>query len=68
MNKKLKFYGGQGYEYSNEVGKFQVKAGDEVYNFTRLSKARIHYDNLNQEKAIWDMTTIPELLSCYTYK
>ena len=24
MNKKLKFYGGQGYEYSNEIGKLVI--------------------------------------------
>lgn len=26
MQKELKYYGGQGYDYSNENGKFEVKA------------------------------------------
>ncbi|HIA37043.1 MAG TPA: hypothetical protein EYN89_10045 [Flavobacteriales bacterium] len=67
MKKKLKYYGGKGYEYSNENGNFEVKA-NEVKKFTRLSKAKEHYDNLNEEKAIWDTTTMPELLSCHVEK
>ena len=64
--KKLKYYGGQGWAYSKEIGQFEVKA-KETKRFDRLSKAREYYENLNEEKAIWDITTIPELIECHTY-
>lgn len=64
--KKLKYYGGQGFDYSNENGKFEVKA-NEVKQFTKLSEAKKYYESLNEEKAIWDITTIPELLECHTF-
>lgn len=63
---KLKNYGGQGYGFSKEIGKFEVKA-KETKEFNKLSEARSYYDSLNEEKAIWDLTKIPELLDCHTY-
>jgi len=63
----LKYYGGQGYEYSEEVGKFEVKA-KTIKNFNRLSEARSYYDSLNEEKAIWDITKVPELLECHNFQ
>jgi hypothetical protein len=57
-------YGGQGYSYSNEVGNFEVKA-KENKEFTRLSEAKKYYESLNEEKAIWDITNVPELLECH---
>ena len=36
---KLKYYGGEGYLYSKEIGKFEVKA-KEIKAFTRLSEAK----------------------------
>ena len=66
MSKKLKYYGGQGYGYSKENGKFEVKA-KETKQFDSLSEAKKHYESLNEEKAIWDLTTIPELIECHTY-
>jgi len=67
--KKLKFYGGQGYGYSNEIGKFEVfeVKANERKQFTNLSKAKEYYESLNEEKAIWDITTIAELLECHTF-
>ena len=67
MKKKLKSYGGQGYGYSSEVGKFEVRA-KEVKEFTKLSEAKKYYENLNEEKAIWDLTGMfGELIDCHTY-
>lgn len=60
--KKLKLYGGQGYENSNKNGKFKVQVVGKVRLFTKLSKAKIYYDSLNETKAIWDLTIIPELI------
>ncbi len=63
---KLKHYGGDGYSYSQEVGKFEVKTNQGSKEFTRLSEARAYFDSLkDEERFIWDMTTIPELLDGY---
>lgn len=67
MQKELKYYGGQGYDYSNENGKFEVKA-KEVKVFSKLSDAVKYYESLNEDKAIWNITRIPELLECHTYE
>jgi len=66
MRKKLKDYGGQGYGYSEEIGKFEVKAKDNK-TFDKLSEAKRYYESLNEEKAIWDITSIPELIECHAY-
>ena len=64
--KKLEYYGGQGFGYSNENGKFEVRA-NKTKLFTKLSEAKKYYDSLNEEKAIWDITTSKaELLECHT--
>jgi hypothetical protein len=64
MKMELKYYGGEGYLYSKEIGKFEVKA-KENKEFTRLSEAKKYYESLNEEKAIWDITNVPELLECH---
>jgi len=38
-----------------------------IKEFTNLSKAKEYYESLNEEKAIWDITTIAELLECHTF-
>lgn len=65
---KLEYYGGSGYGGVPEKGTFQVKTGLSLANriFNNLSKAREYYDKLNIEKALWDLTRIPELLECHT--
>jgi hypothetical protein len=67
MNKKLQFNSGQGYGDSEENGRFIVKHSDKETEFDKLSEAREFYDSINEEKAIWDMTKIPELLECHSY-
>jgi len=62
--KKLTNIGGQGYSYSNEDGKFEV-IGNDVKVFTKLSEAKKYYNSLRVEKAIWDLTSIPELLEAH---
>ena len=62
--KKLNFLCGNGYDYSNENGMFEVRAS-ETKQFTKLSEAKKYYESLNEEKAIWDLTTIPELIECH---
>jgi hypothetical protein len=82
MAKKLRFNSGIGYGYSKEIGKFEVKTSGYNYSpendrfevnvmvikkFTKLSEAVAYYESLNEEKAIWDVTIIPELLECHTF-
>lgn len=66
MKNRLKYYGGQGYGYSNENGNFEVDASDSK-EFTSLSEAKGYYESLNEEKAIWDVTNIPELIEAHCY-
>lgn len=66
MEKQLKHYGGEGYGYAKENGKFTVKA-TITKEFTKLSEARKYYDSLNEEKALWDYTRGAELLDAHTY-
>ena len=66
MNKKLIYGWGDGFDFSTENGLFEVKA-KKIKQFSKLSQARQYYDSLNEEKAIWDLTRIPELLECHTY-
>lgn len=61
---KLKYYGGQGFGYSYEIGEYKVKATEERH-FTKLSEAKAYYESLNEEKAIWDISGAPELLECH---
>jgi hypothetical protein len=65
MNEKLEYYGGDGYGAVKEEGVFEVKA-TETKTFTSLSKAREYYDSLIDDKALWDITSLPELLEAHT--
>lgn len=65
--KKLVSVSGQGYDYSPEIGIFEV-SGSIVKQFTKLSEAIEYYESLYEEKAIWDITTIPELLDCAVFE
>lgn len=69
MAKKLKYYGGNGFDtIINDKGHFTVKMDEDLdKEFTDLTEAKKFYDSLNEEKAFWDDTTIPELIDCWTY-
>lgn len=60
---KLVSISGQGYGYSNETGKFEVKYGNTAKSFDVLKEAVQFYEKLNEPAAIWDITSIPELLN-----
>lgn len=64
--KQLKYYGGNGFANFNEHGKFEIKA-NQITKFNKLSEAKKYYDSLNEEKAIWNITLIPELIDCQVY-
>jgi hypothetical protein len=61
---KLIYYGGEGYSYSKEIGKYSVRYGETEKKFNRLSLAIKYYDSLKCEKAIWNDNTY-SLLDCY---
>jgi hypothetical protein len=65
---ELIYYGGEGYDYAPEKGEFAVKTDSEEKKFERLSDAIEYYDSLNEEKCLWDLTKLPELLSAHTLK
>jgi hypothetical protein len=66
MAKKLRNYGGSGFDYASEDGLFKVVA-TETKQFNKLSEAKAYYESLNEQKAIWDLTKLPELLDAFTY-
>ena len=66
MKKKLKYYGGEGFSYAKEVGKFKVSTDKTVSHFNSLSEAKTYYESLNVGKAIWDLTNGADLLDAYT--
>ncbi|MHA1470579.1 MAG: hypothetical protein ACTSSP_08475 [Candidatus Asgardarchaeia archaeon] len=39
--------------------------GVEDKEFTNLEKAKEYYNSLNNTKAFWDITKIPELIDAY---
>lgn len=67
---QLEYYGGNGVEsVFNDKGKFEVNFGGDkkiIRVFVSLKEAKRFYDSLNEPKALWDMTRIPELLECHT--
>lgn len=65
--KILSYYGGQGYGYSPEIGRFEIRHGEDAVEFTSLRDAIFVYEALSGEKALWDLTTIPELLDAYHF-
>lgn len=71
MEKELVYYGGSGTEYSDEIGEYEVKYeefGEEKENlFSNLKDAVSFFESLNCEKALWDVSGMPELLDAYFY-
>lgn len=67
---QLEYYGGDGIEsVFSDNGKFEVHFGGDKNNirvFVSLKEAKRFYDSLNEEKALWDVTRIPELLEAHT--
>lgn len=58
ITKKLVFHSRQGYDYSQEFGKFKVQ-GSKTRMFVSKEKAIEYYESLQDEAAIWIITTIP---------
>lgn len=67
MKKKLKYYGGSGWEQCTSKGPFEVKKDKETKTFSDLKEAVEYYNNIDEEKSLWDVSSWPELLECHTY-
>lgn len=72
MEKKLRYYGGEGIDSAPFFGEFEVRFtsddGDEqVKVFESRDEAEKFYESLDCEKFIWDVTGAPELLHGMTY-
>lgn len=65
--RELENYGGNGTGGSPEIGNYKVTTDSAEVQFSELSKAVEYYENLNEEKALWDMRGL-ELLLCHTWK
>lgn len=51
--KKLEYYGGDGFGGLSQFGDYRVKYQDIDKRFTSLKMAREFYDSLNEPKAFW---------------
>lgn len=67
MKNKLIYYGGSGFMGLWEKGKYLVKSKDKEVEFTSLEKAQNYYDNIQGEKAFWDLKSM-DLIDCYVFK
>lgn len=65
--KKLVKVAGEGYDYSEKEGRFEVRYGDIEKEFTKLSEAIDFYEVLVEESALWDMTWSAELLAAKAF-
>ncbi len=61
---KLEFISGSGVVDPNQKGVFEVRAST-TKKFDKLSEALEYYDSLHEDKALWDLTTIAELLESH---
>jgi hypothetical protein len=61
--KELQSQGGQGYSLCPERGKYEVRYGSGgMKSFNKLSQALKFYENLEEESAIWNFSSLPELI------
>lgn len=72
MEKKLEYYGGNGFGSVCVPGEYEIKYGENDSDqnskeFTDFDEAKKFYDSLKCEKAFWDQTRIPELIDARVY-
>lgn len=61
---KLEFIAGDDHYDPTKKGLFKVEAS-KTKEFDNLSEAIIYYNSLQEDKALWDVTKIPELLESH---
>jgi hypothetical protein len=62
----LEHYAGQGYDQINPNSIFEVKCAF-TRTFTNIEKARRYYDALLEEKAMWQIYPVAELLEAHRF-
>jgi len=71
FNCSLKDYAGQGWEFSDSNGKFELRIGygseEKFENYTSKKELKKKYEQLDTQAAVWDLTRIPELVTAKTY-
>ena len=55
IQKPLRFYGGIGYSNCSELGVYEITTEFEKRKFNKLSDAKVYYNTIKGEKAIWDL-------------
>ena len=45
-----------------EEGRFQIKFGSQIKEFTTLLSAALYFDRLTEEASLWDMNSEPILV------
>ena len=82
QKKKLTYYGGQGWDNSPEIGKFEISIYPDVEvvendenglspletkKFNKKSEAKAFFDNYKGQKSAWDKTHLSEFIDAYNY-
>lgn len=72
MEKKLRYYGGDGIDSAPFFGQFEViftpeGEDEQTKTFESRDEAEKFYESLYCEKFIWDITGTPELLHGMVY-
>jgi GNAT superfamily N-acetyltransferase len=65
--KPLKSFNGIGFNNCLELGKYEVTTEIKIKSFTKLSEAKLFYDESKGEKHIWDLVK-NELVDAFYYK
>ena len=55
IEKPLKFYSGIGFTNCSELGVYEITTELEKRKFNKLSDAKVYYNTIKGEKAIWDL-------------
>jgi GNAT superfamily N-acetyltransferase len=66
IQKPLRFYGGIGFHKCLELGVYEIRTEFETKKFTKLSDAKLYYEKIKGEKAIWDLDN-DELIDSWYY-
>jgi hypothetical protein len=67
IEKPLRYFGGVGFSNCSEIARYEVTTEIEKKKFNKLSDAKLFYQNVKGEKAIWNLD-IDELVDSWYRK
>lgn len=67
MNRKLYYYGGNGFEMYPEFGQYEVHHGEIIKKFNQLSESKNYYESIDDEKSCWSVDGFAELIECHEF-